>query len=181
MPFAIDTEKFAPIDNGASKTREEVFVYFKRRHPAELDALCQFLTHRGVKFRVFDYVRKYDEADYLDFLQTRAKCGIWLGSHESQGFALQEALSCNIPLLVWNATYMSQEHGGNLPDIPASTIPYWDERCGEYFTMFYQLEDIFWKFISKIEDGKKYKPREFIMENLTTEICETRFLMAAST
>lgn len=28
---------------------------------------------------------------------------------------------------------MSQEEGYNYPDIPANVIPYWDERCGEFF------------------------------------------------
>lgn len=174
VPFAIDVDKFCPV--GEPAPRDDVFIYFKRRHPAELDALEQFLSVRGIKYRLFDYVKKYNEEDYLNFLKTRAKFGIWLGSHESQGFALQEALACNIPLLVWNATSMSQEYGGNLPDIPCTTIPYWDERCGEYFTMFYQLEDIFWRFIKNIENGGKYRPREYIMENLTVEKCEARFL-----
>jgi len=176
VPFAIDTDKFAPI--GGANAATDVFIYFKRRHPAELDALCKFFATRGISVKIFDYVKKYAENDYLQFLQTRAKYGVWLGSHESQGFALQEALSCNIPLLVWNATAMSQEHGGNLPDIPASSIPYWDDRCGEHFTMFYQLDVVFDRFIKKLNENK-YSPREYIMENLTTEKCERRFIDAA--
>jgi hypothetical protein len=73
---------------------------------------------------------------------------------------------------------MSQEHGGNLPDIPASSIPYWDDRCGEHFTMFYQLDVVFDRFIKKLNENK-YSPREYIMENLTTEKCERRFIDAA--
>lgn len=182
-PFSIDTVKFTPINERTSlpitslqleKEVPVIFIYFKRRHPAELEALCNFLKERNIKFHIFDYVKKYNEEDYLKFLQTRAKCGIWLGSHESQGFALQEALSCNIPILVWNVTNMNQEYGGNLPDIPATTIPYWDERCGEQFTMFYELEQIFPEFIKNIENNK-YNPRKYILENLTTEKCENNF------
>lgn len=174
VPFAIDTDKFTPINIRKS---EEVFIYFKRRHPMELDALRDFFNARGIKVHVFDYVQKYTETDYLNFLQTRAKYGVWLGSHESQGFALQEALSCNVPLLVWNATSMRQEHEGNLPDIKCSSAPYWDERCGEQFNMFYQLDDVFEKFIENIEKNK-YSPREYILENLTVQKCEEYFMDA---
>ena len=80
---------------------------------------------------------------------------MWLDAHESQGFALQEALSCNVPLFVWNITSMRQEYGSSYNDIPATTIPYWDERCGEYFYNINELEDKFNLFLSKLET---YKP-----------------------
>ena len=46
---------------------------------------------------------------FFNYLQN-SKYGIWLDAHESQGFALQEALSCNVPLLVWNISSMNQEY-----------------------------------------------------------------------
>jgi len=173
VPFSVDTDTFSPID--AVKT--DVFIYFKRRHPMELDALRKFFDSRGINVRVFDYVQKYTEKDYLNFLQKHAKYGVWLGSHESEGFALLEALSCNVPLLVWNATSMNQEHGGNLPDIKCTTTPYWDNRCGEQFSMFYELNEVFERFIENL-DMNKYNPREYVLENLTTEVCEKHFIDA---
>ena len=77
---------------------------------------------------------------YLDTINSvlqeniaNSKYGIILDAHESQGFAIEEALSCNVPLLVWNVSSMSQEEGGNYQHIPATSIPYWDKRCGENF------------------------------------------------
>lgn len=180
VPFGIDTDKFSPsqslsINSNSAKT--EVFIYFKRRHPAELEVLKTFLNDKNIKFIIFDYVKKYREEDFLHFLKTEAKYGIWLGSHESQGFALQEILSCNIPLLVWNATNMNQEYNissNPLPNIEATSIPYWDNSCGEYFTMFYELDKIFSIFINKITN-KKYTPRQFILDNLSIEKCENKF------
>ena len=96
-----------------------------------------------------------------------------MDAHESQGFALQESLSCNVPLLVWNIKSMNQEYGQNYDDIPATTIPYWDERCGEYFYKIEELEDKFNLFLSKIE---LYKPREYILDNLSFEVCEQKLL-----
>jgi glycosyltransferase involved in cell wall biosynthesis len=104
---------------------------------------------------------------------SESKYGIWLDAHESQGFALQEAIACNVPLLVWNVTSMNQEHGYSYDDIPATSIPYWDERCGEFFYHENELESKFKTLISKLE---QYRPREFIVENLSIEKCEDKLL-----
>jgi hypothetical protein len=87
--------------------------------------------------------------------------------------ALEEALSCNVPLLVWDVTSMNQEYGYNYADIPATVIPYWNDLCGEYFRHIQDLPSIFQKFLGKISS---YKPREFILENLSLTRCEKRFI-----
>jgi hypothetical protein len=170
LPFGVDTERFNQIKT--SEHRNKVFVYHKRRRPDELEKIIDLLNKSNVEYKIFDYVHRYDEATYLTFLQ-ESKYGIWLDAHESQGFALQEALSCNVPLLVWNVTSMNQEYGFNYNDIPATTIPYWDERCGEFFYKADELESKYQVFISNIDN---YKPRDFIIENLSIEKCEDKLL-----
>ena len=174
MPFPVNTELFKPILDEKNK-KNKVFIYFKRRNESELNILENYLRERKIQYEVFDYVKKYEENDYLKTLQ-EAKFGIVLGSHESQGFALQEAMACNVPLIVWNVTNMNQEVGSNHPSLPATSIPYWDERCGEYFTKWEQWENWFNVFLKNIKTGEKYKPREFIMENLSTVPCAERFM-----
>ena len=102
-----------------------------------------------------------------------AKYGIIIDAHESQGFAIEEALSCNVPLLVWNVSFMSHEHGSNYPNIPCSSIAYWDERCGEFFYTAKEFETTYNKLITKLET---YRPREYIMENLSPQKCGERFI-----
>ena len=175
VPFGLNMELYAAPATPAP--RDKVFIYFKRRHPIELNALRDFLRGRGIPFSEFDYVKGYKQNDFIDYLH-QSKYGIWLGSHESQGFAVEEALACGVPLLVWNATSMKQEmqdNGSVMLDVPATSVPYWDERCGETFTMFYELEYTFQRFITNLEEGK-YNPRAFIEENLTLEKCEEKFL-----
>jgi hypothetical protein len=96
-----------------------------------------------------------------------------LGRHESQGFALEEALSCNVPLFVWDVTSMNQEYGQNYNNIPATCIPYWDERCGEVFYNFNEINDKFMFFMSNLHT---YEPRQYILENLTIDICSKKML-----
>jgi hypothetical protein len=168
--FGVDTNKFNEINSINSRTK--VFVYFKRRRPDEIDALLSFLKSKNIEIEIFDYEKKYSEEKYLNYLQN-SKYGIWLDAHESQGFALEEALSCNVPLLVWNVSSMNQEYRSSYNNIPATTIPYWDARCGEYFYNVDELEETFTKFLSNINT---YKPREYILENLSIDVCEQKLI-----
>lgn len=168
LSFPVDINKFAPIlvDN----KKEEVFIYFKRRHPVELNILKSFLHDKLITYKIFDYVKRYDETDYLNCLR-QSKYGIILDAHESQGFAIEEALACNVPLLVWNTKSMSQEYGSNYPDIPCTTIPYWDDRCGEYFFKANELKDTFDRFVSKLNT---YQPRQYVVDNLSVVSCSIK-------
>lgn len=170
LPFGVDTIKFNEIKH--INHRNKVFLYFKRRNPNELNYIINFLKTKNIHPDVFSYANKYDENEYINCLHN-AKFGFWLDAHESQGFALEESLSCNVPLLVWNITSLNQEHGSNYPNAPATTIPYWDDRCGEYFTDIDQLETTFDKFITNLTE---YKPREYILENISIEKCEEKFI-----
>ena len=163
FPFPVEINKFKPTNS----IKNKVFIYFKARKQEELNILTNFLNIKNIPYEIFDYRKRYKEEDYLKYLQ-ESKYGIWLGAHESQGFALQEALSCNVPLIVWNVSSMNQEEGINYPAIKATSIPYWDERCGEYFYNSNEFEETYNRFINKLDT---YKPREYIIENLNEKKC----------
>lgn len=169
IPWGVDTDKFQ-----IRTDRKEVFIYFKSRIPEELYYVENELKNRNITYRIFDYKHRYTEDEYKQYLNN-CKYGIWIDAHESQGFALQEALACNVPLLVWNIHSMNQEYRSNYPDIPATTIPYWDERCGEYFYKEEEFIETLDRFIKK-EEENQYKPREYIMENLSMDVCQNRFI-----
>jgi hypothetical protein len=169
-PFGVDTNKFKHVKD--TNDRKEVFIYFKNRSPHELEIVKKFLNSKNINYRIFSYHNRYHENDYLNYLQN-SKYGIWVGGHESQGFGLQEALSCDVPLLVWNVKSMNQEYLSTYEDIPATSVTYWDERCGEVFYDSSDFENVYDKFIKNIEN---YKPREFILENLSMEVCEKKLI-----
>ncbi len=165
-PFGVNTIKFKPEYN-LNEKNDEVFIYHKARKPEELEFVKLFLNNKNIKYKIFSYNQRYNENDYINCLK-KAKYGIWLDAHESQGFALQEALSYNVPLLVWNVKSLNQEYRSNYEDIFATTIPYWDNKCGEFFYEENELDQKFNIFIERLEN---YKPREYILENLTYEKC----------
>jgi len=163
--FGINTEQFNEDPN---ELKKNVMVYFKRRNKGELDFVENFLSKNNIEYKVFSYTNRYKQDDYINFLKT-CKYGIWIGSHESQGFALQEALSCNVPLLVWNVRSMDQEIGqrNTYKGIYGETITYWDKSCGEFFYDKNEFEN---KFKILIENLDNYKPRHFVLNVLSNEI-----------
>jgi glycosyltransferase involved in cell wall biosynthesis len=175
LPFGVDTETFKP--DKEIYERESVFIYFKRRNDNELNYIMNFLSSLNIQYRIFDYVKTYSENDYIEYMKN-SKYGIWLDAHESQGFAFEEALSCNVPILVWNVTSMNQEVGGNYPNVPATSIPYWDASCGEVFYNYNEFESTFHLFLSKLHT---YCPREYILNHLSIEKCEKKFIDLLST
>ena len=172
LPFGVDTDLFRPSEGAEGGVlKENVVVYFKRRKPGELQYIENVLRFYRIPYKVFVY-GSYSEAEYMEYLKG-AKFGIWLDAHESQGFALEEALSMNVPLLVWNVRVMSQEYGSSYPDVPATTIPYWDESCGEVVYDWWDFTDVYSRFLSKLDS---YRPRDFVIKELSIEVCEKRFL-----
>ena len=165
VPFGVNTNKFKP-DNDR-RNNNSVLLYYKNRNPDELQLLKTFLKKKNKKYNIFSYLNRYEEAEFLKQLK-KSKYGIWLGRHESQGFAVQETLSCDIPLLVWDVKLRKQEWTmreayKNILS-PVTAIPYWDKKCGEFFYNYDELEKTFDIFIKNINT---YEPRKFILENLS--------------
>jgi hypothetical protein len=174
VPFGVDTMSFTEIK--PIEERTEVFVYYKTRGPDDLLFIKDKLKEMDISYTLVSYDYRYKEQEYRELLKN-AKYGIWVGRHESQGFALEEALSCNVPLLVWDVLSMNQENGPNYADIPATTIPYWDSRCGEIFYRREHFDYAYRLFMSKL---RHFKPREYVLSNLTMEKCENQFMKLLS-
>ena len=165
FPFPVNTEKFKPLL--PIEKREKIIFYFKHRHPEDYQFILDKLKEKNIEPIIFNYDKRYREEDYLQTLQN-AKYMVVLAGHESQGFGIQEAMSCDVPLLVWNVKSMNQEYGQNYDDIPATTVSYWGEECGELFYKKEEFQETFNKFINNLNT---YKPRNFILNNLSVEKC----------
>jgi hypothetical protein len=169
VPFSVDIDRFCEVR--PIQERNQVFIYYKNRSPNDANYALSVLQKHGIGCVLFQY-GKYNEAEYLNCLQ-QSKFGIIVNAHESQGFAIEEALSCGVPLLVWGITSMNQEYRSSYPDIKATTVPYWDDRCGEIFYNGGEFESKLELFLSKLET---YKPRNYIVENLSPDVCEKYFV-----
>jgi hypothetical protein len=170
IPFGVDTNLFI---NDSSQKDFDCLIYFKNRHTTCLDKAVQTVRSMGLSCMVIRY-GAYSESDYISVLK-RVKFCIWVGCHESQGFALQECLSMNVPIFVWNATNMRDEHFNDVQTfsnyaqkLTATTVPYWDSRCGRIWNTTKEMKSELSEFISQLNT---YSPRSYVLENLSDQVC----------
>jgi hypothetical protein len=167
LPFAVEVNRFIPSEKSGKPV-----IYFKH---VKGDRLQSVINKLGNDFIVIRY-GSYSEDYYLKSI-SEAPYVIWIGCHESQGFAFQEALSCNTPIFVINVRSLRDEtgSGGHLPwgnfmpghELKATSASYFDERCG-IISYFETWENEIDNFLSNIHS---YSPREFIMETLSPRAC----------
>jgi hypothetical protein len=154
LHWGIDTERFSPGETKGDK----VFIYCKTRNSVDLEFIENELQKRNVSYKIFgNTTTEYTETEYLQYLK-ESKYGICI---ESQSM---EALSCDVPLLLWNIPYMSEDYGSN-----------WEEQCGEYFCFKDQFSSAYDEFMENIQLDK-YTPRKYILNNFSIEICERKLI-----
>ena len=146
--------------NNTKEDTLDCLIYYKNRSEDDLAFIVDFLKKNNLSYSVVTY-GSYNEKDFRS-LANKAKFCFVLDNTESQGLALQELMSLGVPLLVWDTTLW--DHMGDRYIVPATTVPYWDSRCGEKFYEKKELEKVFNKFYNNLYS---YKPKEFIKETLS--------------
>lgn len=165
----IDTEFWQPFEKNRKK---KILIYFKERNLELLENTKNILEKLKLKYSVLFY-GKYNEIKYKSLL-AEIDFVIWIGRHESQGIALMECLSCNIPLIVldvkslWDSTTWNYNSNKlkSLLDLKVTAAPYFDENCGIIINDINHLESAIDKMLSEINF---FNPRKFILDNFTLE------------
>lgn len=149
----------------------DCLIYFKSRSNHELVLVEEFLKTKNITYKVIKY-GAYSQEEFYEELSNVKFCFI-LDHTESQGIAIQEMMSANIPLLVWDVKYW--DHQGEEYKLPASSVPYWNSGCGEKFYESSELEDTFEKFYDNID---KYNPKKLIDFELSYKVTVEKILTA---
>jgi hypothetical protein len=174
FPFAVDTEKFKPSNN--EKTLD-CLVYFKSRKPELLENVKQILKSKSINYETIIYGH-YQEDNYLSLLK-KCKFMLLIDAHESQGFGVQEAMSCGVPLLVLDCKSVFDEPGNNFVTLKhidlglATSVSYWSDTCGLKTT---EIADIPSLVDQMLNTYQTFEPRKFIIETLSEEPCMQRIL-----
>lgn len=166
-PAWIDTDKFKPSD----KKKEKVLIYFKTRFPEELKLACDVLNKNNINFEIINYDEWYREQEFIKKLEI-TKYVIWIWRQETQWIALQEIMSMNIPILVWDVKKVwhwlpkNNKETDTVKDIleeKSTSAEYFNEEC---WYKIYNKEDLE-KYIMKINNEyKNIHPRKYILEYL---------------
>lgn len=139
------------------------------------DRVVAELDRRGLTHTLIRY-RHYDHAGYRVAL-ARSRGLIWLSEHETQGFAYQEAMSADLPILafdpgVWHDPNAAK-HG--VGPVPVSSVPWFDASCGERFADAAGLPAALDRFLAR---RGEYAPRRYIEEHLSLAKSAEAFLAA---
>jgi len=166
LPVGVSSEK--NINHYAmnkSVITNECLVYFKGRSHTDITYLLNYLNEKNIKYIVFKN-GKYKNKKMID-LAKKSNYGIILGRTESQGIAINEMMSVNLPLLVFDS--ISNYYEGE--KFEGTTVPYWDESCGVKITELNHIDKYFNSFKEHTINGK-YEPAKFVLQNLSFEAME---------
>ena len=178
-PVGIDTDSWkpAPVE---SKTTD--FLLYDKIHwtrearETELVApIRTALTQAGCTHETLRY-GDYEPGAFRAALR-RCRAMIFLSAHESQGIAAQEAMASGVPLLAWEPGLVEDPERFNWgqPVIPASSVPYFDVRCGLKFFDAAEFGRQLPPFLAALR-AVRFAPRDYILENLTVERCARNFV-----
>lgn len=178
-PVGIDTSTWIP-----TPTREKTvdFLIYDKIHwdyPARcVDLLNPIRTRLKELAHSFEHLRygHYTPEDYRAAL-SRCRAMIFLSAHESQGIACQEAMSADVPVFAWDPGFVQdpERFRWGQPVIPSTSVPYFNQDCGERFRDFNDFDRTLPRFVDRLKSGT-YRPREYVLEFLTVEKCARHFL-----
>jgi hypothetical protein len=185
-PVGIDTREFA--DTTAMSKTTNALVYFKRRNKTELSEVLEILKKTNQSYKIISY-GSYTESEFKTALKN-CQYAVILDGTESQGIAVQEIMSCNLPLFVFDQIYLGEIADTALKEnLQVTSVPYWSESCGVKVStdMFGKSKNpylkisetlpVFQDFLKQLGD---YKPRKYILDNLDLNQRTKQFLSLIS-
>lgn len=171
-PVGIDTELWKPA---ISPKLFDVLLYDKIRWYHDdfertlIEPIRSQLKDLGLTFAEIRY-GDYEEDAFRRLLQ-QCKSMVFLCEHESQGLALQQALSSGLPVLAWDRQGVNPDPGILAQGIrfgPVTPVPYWDARCGLTFCAAEEFSSALKDFWCGV-NACRFRPRDFIVEGFTLE------------
>jgi hypothetical protein len=172
LPFPVDVDRFKP--ELPKQERNLFIIYYKHTSVSRVHKVINALETLQLPYQVYSY-GSYSESDYLASLQ-RAKAAIWLGCHESQGFAFQECCAADVPILVFDIEVLGDEivdgwqpwSATAFSTVKASAASYWNNNCGRLIK--YQEDmNVQFEINEFLRNYDSYSPRDFILKTLSPQ------------
>lgn len=160
-PSGIDSKYWAP--KIPVETRKKVLVYKKTENKEFHDTVLNLLKGLGFDVEEIEY-GNYNSAYFKKRLD-KAGFAIFISRNESQGIALAEAWSMDVPTLVYNPgnfVYREKLVEG------ISACPFLTGAVGRDWKTIDELGALLQKMK---QDKFSFTPRKFVLERFTDEIC----------
>ncbi len=180
-PVGIDTYEWNPGIKGPSQS-VDFLIYDKIRWEHDkysellLKPIIKTLENKGLRYDIITY-GSYKPKDLKQKLST-AKAVIFLCEHETQGIAYQQVLSSGTPILAWDRQGFWQDpyyFPSKAQYREVSSVPYWNDLCGERFKSFKDFEYRLDRFLNR-QKQKEFNPRQYILDNLSLEVSTKQYL-----
>ncbi len=176
-PTGIDTDEWTPLTGNKTfdfLIYDKIYWEYDKFKAELINPIIKLLEEKKLTYQYIKY-GQYTHAELKAKLST-SKAALFLCRHETQGFAYQQILSANTPILAWNPGGYWQDpyyYPDKVKYQPVSSVPYWDDRCGITFT---GINDFNERLNTFLKDLNKFKPRDYILENLTLKICAEKYM-----
>lgn len=182
-PAGIDTKAWQP---NTTVKQFDVLIYKKimwNRAEAEnafYQPIVDQLNALGFSYREVVYGH-YNATEYKQLLQD-CRAMIFLCEHESQGFACGEAMAMNVPVLAWDQGFWldPKRFDWGETEVQASSVPYFDEKCGLKFNNINAFKTQLPLFWEKVKNNS-FAPRAFVEQNLSLQKSAERMLEIINT
>jgi hypothetical protein len=173
----IDTNNWLPSQQAVKTV--DFLVYDKVRwdhdrvHGAMIEPILDSLRRRGLTYEVIRY-GSYRPEQFKAALE-RCRSMLFLCEHETQGLAYQQAMSCDVPILAWDPGAWLDPWRFRYGEqyVPATSVPFFDHRCGLTFTGVPDFDSRLDEFLRR---RTGLAPRTYVLENLTLAGCAQKYL-----
>ena len=168
-PFGVDVSYWTPVPE---RRRPKRMLFYKKRAPYALYVKClDLVRERGFEVEEVFYGH-YKSESYREAVRQASLLVNWV-DHETQGISQAEAWACDVPTLVWNPGFVFHVVHGKNYVFECSSSPYLSDATGRFFSGAEQLMGL----VNEIAGGVlEFRPRQWVMSNLTDEICARRLL-----
>jgi hypothetical protein len=165
-PCGVDAEWWKPTARTETPT---ALVYWKSGDEAFCERVEQIVRACGLEPRRVRSMHGehaiFSAADYRQILGQSA-IGVFLSTFETQGLALAEAWSMDVPTLVWDPQGEAQWRGRSFTS--RSSAPYLTAATGRTWRRLDELEAA---LRSALADRSAFHPRDWVLAHMTDAIC----------
>ena len=172
-PCGVDTELWKP-SGGAAAEKNIALVYWKSGDEAFCEQVERVVRACGLEPRRVRSLHgehsMFSPVDYRQLLDLSV-IGVFLSTFETQGLALAEAWSMDVPTVVWDPRGPALWRGHSFES--RSSAPYLTPATGRLWRTIDQLEPV---LRGALADRASFRPREWMLANMTDAICSAALL-----
>lgn len=165
-PCGVDADHWKPT---ARAENNIALVYWKSGDEAFCERVEQIVRSCGLEPRRVRSLHGehaiFNSDDYRELLD-QSVIGVFLSTFETQGLALAEAWSMDVPTVVWDPRGPAVWRGH--PFESRSSAPYLTPATGRLWRTIDELEPV---LRGALAERSAFRPREWVLANMTDAIC----------